>query len=136
MPRFHAERGQHAHEAGWLGGRPYRKLCNVEDPWQAARYPSAARRKRDCAGPHHVRGRVTSLNALHEFTAQLPRLERLSISGYSKSCFIGGSTKEAMLLGVYRAQIAAAISLAKGQLLELGRQTRVVLTGGGAEDIF
>jgi len=81
-----------------------------------------------------VPGTMASLLALSEFTAQLPLLERLPVTGWPHSTFIGRSTKEAMLLGVYKAQIAAAVALAKGQMRELGPRARVALTGGGASD--
>jgi pantothenate kinase type III len=79
-----------------------------------------------------VPGTLTALLALSEYTAQLPSLERLPVTGWPHSMFIGRSTKQAMLLGVYKAQIAAAVALAKGQMRELGPRTRVILTGGGS----
>jgi pantothenate kinase type III len=77
---------------------------------------------------------ITSLMALSEYTAQLPRLERLPVYGGPNCPFIGRSTEQAMLLGVYHAQFATALALAKGQMRELGPRARVVLTGGGATD--
>ena len=81
-----------------------------------------------------VPGTMVSLMALSEYTAQLPQLDRLPVYGWVHSSFIGRSTQEAMLRGVYKAQIAAAIALAKGQMRELGVRTRVALTGGGAAE--
>ena len=83
-----------------------------------------------------IPGSATSLFALSECTSQLPLLEPFSTSlnGPLDSRFIGRDTKEAMILGVWHAQIASAIALAKGQMLELGRGSRVALTGGGSEE--
>jgi len=78
-----------------------------------------------------VPGTITSLMALSEYTAQLPLLEqRLPVFAWPHSTFIGRNTRQAMLLGVWHAQLAAAVALAKGQMCELGPRTRVVLTGG------
>jgi pantothenate kinase type III len=82
-----------------------------------------------------VPGATTSLLALGEFTAQLPQFERLPVIARVGASFIGRNTKDAMILGVYHAQLAAAIALAKGQLKELGPRARIALTGGGANDL-
>jgi pantothenate kinase type III len=76
---------------------------------------------------------VTSLVALSEHSAQLPLVARLPVAGLCHSTFIGRSTEQAMLLGVYHGQIAAAVALAKGQIRQLGPRTRVVLTGRESE---
>ena len=73
---------------------------------------------------------TTSLRALNHFTAQLPQTERHRIS--RRDPFIGRNTEDAMVLGVYHAQFAAAVALTQGQLKELGPRARAVITGGGA----
>ncbi|MGD0092399.1 MAG: type III pantothenate kinase [Planctomycetota bacterium] len=77
-------------------------------------------------------GAAACLRALAENTAQLPLLARWPEGAQENATFIGKSTEQAMLLGVYHAQVTSAISLAKGQMRELGPRTRVILTGGGA----
>jgi len=78
-----------------------------------------------------VPGAAMSLEALAHFTAQLPSLSAKRLK--HKYSFIGRNTEEAMLLGVYQANVATAAALAKGQLKELGPRARIALTGGGGE---
>lgn len=75
---------------------------------------------------------ATSLRALNQFTAQLPHAAHHSVSRRVYESFIGRNTKDAMVLGVYHAQFAAAIALTQGQLKELGPRAQAVITGGGA----
>jgi pantothenate kinase type III len=80
-----------------------------------------------------IPGFELSLLAMAAGTAQLPqtgvgRLVR------SRNACIGRNTQEAMRLGVYHAQIAAAIALTGMQVKVLGKKARVALTGGLSED--
>lgn len=79
-----------------------------------------------------VPGAALSLRALADFTAQLPRLDAASPAHSIKESFIGRSTEQAIRLGVYHAQLAVAVELARRQMRQLGRPCRVVLTGGGS----
>jgi len=92
--------------------------------------PGSAKKPPRFEGGLIVASATTSLRALNQFTAQLPLFDNLKGSG-SKS-FLGRNTQEAMALGVWHAQIAAAITIAKGQIRELGPRTLIALTGGGA----
>lgn len=71
-----------------------------------------------------------SLAALNKFTAQLPLLDSREVSKPTAT-FIGRNTKQAMVQGVFHAQVAAVIALAEGQMKELGPHTGIFLTGGG-----
>jgi pantothenate kinase type III len=76
-------------------------------------------------------GASMSFAALATKTAQLPKCAATPLD--SKN-FIGRSTEEAIRLGVQQGQAAMITELARAQAKQLGAGTKVVLTGGGAED--
>ena len=71
------------------------------------------------------------LDALHEKTAKLPRVE-FAIPKEP----VGRSTAEAMLHGVYHGIRGTVKELAENYATELGRWPEIVATGGDAEKLF
>jgi type III pantothenate kinase len=74
-------------------------------------------------------GARLSLNALAQGTAQLPEISNEQMNRWEPRP-IGLNTHDAMLNGVLHAQLAAAVTLAKVQMKNLGPQAHVALTGG------
>lgn len=75
-----------------------------------------------------------ALRALATGTAQLPHVS-LGTFAKVRASVIGRNTREALRVGAFHAQLAAAIQLATAQMREIGGRCGVVLTGGMSRDI-
>jgi type III pantothenate kinase len=71
------------------------------------------------------------LDALHEHTAKLPRVQLAAPSGA-----IGASTQQAILQGVYTGIRGAVKELVESYATHLGRWPEVLATGGDAQTLF
>jgi type III pantothenate kinase len=76
-------------------------------------------------------GAQMMLEALHEKTARLPRVELAAPGGA-----IGKNTEQAMLLGVYSGCRGIVKELVEGYATELGFWPDIVATGGDAGKLF
>jgi pantothenate kinase type III len=82
-------------------------------------------------------GQDMMLGALNRFAKQLPRLEPIAApSQPNASTWIGRSTEEAMTWGAWHAYVSGAVAAARAQHRLLGSTTRVLLTGGGAQELL
>jgi len=75
-----------------------------------------------------------ALRALATGTAQLPHVSLGNFAAV-RSSVIGRNTRQALRVGAFHAQLAAAIQLASAQMREIGGRCGVVLTGGMSRDI-
>jgi len=75
-----------------------------------------------------------ALRALATGTAQLPHVS-LGTFASVRASVIGRNTRQALRVGAFHAQLAAAIQLATAQMREIGGRCGVVLTGGMSRDI-
>jgi type III pantothenate kinase len=107
---------------------------NAVRPAARRRKATARRSMGTFEGGLIVPGEGLCLQALAGGTAQLPGLEPLASA--RKIAPWGGSTKDAVLFGVRRVQMATVLELARAQAVPLGSQARIVLTGGGAEVLW
>jgi type III pantothenate kinase len=72
------------------------------------------------------------LDALHERTAKLPRVDRLTVPEHP----FGNTTEQAILHGVYHGVRGMVKELAEHYATELGNWPELIATGGDAETLF
>ena len=81
-----------------------------------------------------IPGEKMCLQALHDGTGQLPLCEPMDTEKHPAS--FGRSTKEAIVSGVRRSQIASTLALIRTQLRKIGDNVRIAVTGGGANTVY
>lgn len=77
-------------------------------------------------------GAAMMFDALHERTARLPRVEKLTVPAQP----VGRSTREAILHGVYHGIRGMVKEVVEGYATELGTWPELIATGGDAEVLF
>ena len=84
-----------------------------------------------------IPGQDLMLAALKQFTQRLPRLDHVPLPAtLDAATAIGRNTDEAMTRGAWHAYVYGAISGALAQRQMLGQTARILLTGGGAEELL
>ncbi len=82
-------------------------------------------------------GQDMMLGALKNLTQRLPRLEHVPLpEKLDAHTALGRNTDEAMTRGAWHAYVSGAISGAIAQRQLLGDTARILLTGGGAEELL
>jgi len=99
--------------------------CNAVTPARGSKLPRFE-------GGLIAPGAALSFKALAKGTAQLPEINSDAF-GDGQDGFVGTSTEAAMRGGVAIQQLAGLLAMIEGQRAILGPETRVALTGGGAQ---